>query len=256
MDRPPSHASLSRSLNLALSAMPGKVILWSGEYHSRLFDSLEHYLFGAFSYAGELTSVEDLADSVQVDMVVKRALTRKLSWAPHMIKAVVVGKVLHIAVRSHLSYETAASLRLTRVFPQILWQFVTSPNMKRPKQEKTDTDGMTGTGNLKTATKEGSLTQTITEETPEDPASVEPSSAEPWWSSSRLSGPQGGAALKPAAAVAAPQPANSNVADSAEAVTAFSGTGRTLGGTDPAAAKVPLSAEEIRQLRLAKFRPV
>merc|ERR1712070_248773 len=45
-------------------------------------------------------------------------------------------------------------------------------------------------GGLKTATHtEGSLTQTITEEVPEG---ASPPSTDPWWTSSRLSGPQGG----------------------------------------------------------------
>eukprot|EP00930_Biecheleria_cincta_P098823 TRINITY_DN90473_c0_g1_i1.p2 TRINITY_DN90473_c0_g1~~TRINITY_DN90473_c0_g1_i1.p2 ORF type:complete len:212 (+),score=49.58 TRINITY_DN90473_c0_g1_i1:97-732(+) len=111
--------------------------------------------------------------------------------------------------------------------------------LKPLSTEKPSADADAG-DKLRTAERNPSQTQTIAGE-----QSPQAASGEPWWTGSRISGPQG----RPAAMQSDQPKASSPTA------AAFSGAGATLGGGDRlnASALPSPSADELRQKRLARF---
>jgi hypothetical protein len=120
---PPSSGSLSRNLRAALGASGGQIVVWCGEYHSRVFDSLQrlHAQGHDFRYQGRLATIQGFPEDIDIDKTIMHALDdgHKLPWHCDEIKTVVAQGALHVAVRVHLSYNTDASERLKIVFPAI-----------------------------------------------------------------------------------------------------------------------------------------
>ena len=129
----PSHHALQRSLHAALRAADGQIVLWTGQYHSRLFDSMERHTGMDFSWLMQVARISRLSDAVDMDEIVSGALQQKTVWGANAIKAAIIRGALHIAVRVHLSYETPASVRLRADFPAMLDQ-LRAPVQSAPKQ--------------------------------------------------------------------------------------------------------------------------
>ena len=129
----PSHNALQRSLHAALRAADGQIVLWTGQYHSRLFDRMERQTGMGFSWLMQVARISRLSDAVDMDEIVSGALQRKTVWGANAIKAAIIRGALHIAVRVHLSYETPASVRLRADFPAMIDQ-LRAPVHPAPKQ--------------------------------------------------------------------------------------------------------------------------
>jgi hypothetical protein len=132
---PPRPTDLFNNMQAALSLTPGHIVIWQGEYHSRVFDELEatlqhHFLFRGIPLS-RLSSIPEYL--VMSSHIVEQALAIKRRWGAHDVKCAVIDGVLHVAVRSHLSYDaTGQSIKLREVLPEILRFFLPFSPALRP----------------------------------------------------------------------------------------------------------------------------
>ena len=97
-----------RGIEIARRAPHSKIVVWSGLYHSRVFYAFEAELGIDRFYYGMLPWSCTSPQGLDVEKTIGEALndSATLAWPDGSVKAVVISKVLHVAVRVHLSCET------------------------------------------------------------------------------------------------------------------------------------------------------